>query len=86
MLALKIKVMERDKMTCVITPCLELPAKNPRTTIVIPPDLKADFERLCEMEDRSFSNYVVHLIRQTVEKAKADGRLEVGECNTEGKS
>ena len=68
-------LLEHDKISVTPTFQIPLPAKNPRTTIVIPPDLKAEFEELCEKESRSFSNYVVHLIKQTVEAAKREGKL-----------
>ncbi len=68
-------LLEHDKISVIPTFQIPLPAKNPRTTIVIPPDLKAEFEELCEKESRSFSNYVVYLIKQTVDAAKREGKL-----------
>jgi len=69
-------LLERGKISVTPTFQITLPAKNPRTTIVISPDLKAEFEELCKQESRSFSNYVVHLIKQTVETAKREGKLD----------
>ncbi len=52
-----------------------VPAKNPRINVVMPSELKPDFERLCELEERSQSNMLVYLARLAVEEAKRDGRL-----------
>jgi len=52
-----------------------MPAKNPRVSFVLPPDLKRDLEALAEQDHRSVSNYILKLIIQDVERAKGDGRL-----------
>jgi len=50
-------------------------SKKPRLLVVIDPDLKEDFEALCEIENRSMSNQAVTLIKNFVEQAKRDGKL-----------
>lgn len=53
-----------------------MPSKNPRIPVVIPPELKKEFERLCHLENRSMSNMVVTLIQKAVNDAKEKGLLE----------
>jgi hypothetical protein len=53
-----------------------MPAKNPRINVVMPIDLKGDFERLCHLENRSMSNMLVTLAQQAVDEAKAKGLLK----------
>ncbi|MGP1385145.1 MAG: ribbon-helix-helix domain-containing protein [Thainema sp.] len=55
--------------------CL-MPAKNPRINVVMPADLKNDFERLCQIENRSMSNMLVTLAQKAVDEAKAKGLLK----------
>lgn len=50
-------------------------SKKPRLLVVIDPDLKEDFEALCEIENRSMSNQAVTLIKNFVENAKREGKL-----------
>jgi len=52
-----------------------MPAKNPRVSFVLPPDIKRDLEALAERDHRSMSNYILKLIIQDIEQAKEDGRL-----------
>ncbi len=42
---------------------------------VVDTSLKKDFERLCEIEQRSMSNMLALLISQAVETAKHEGKL-----------
>ncbi len=53
-----------------------MPAKNPRINVVMPADLKRDFERLCHVENRSMSNMLVTLAQKAVDEAKAKGLLK----------
>jgi hypothetical protein len=55
--------------------CL-MPAKNPRINVVMPADLKLDFEKLCQLENRSMSNMLVTLAQKAVDEAKAKGLLK----------
>lgn len=50
-------------------------SKKPRLLVVIDPDLKEDFEALCEIENRSMSNQAVTLIKNFVDNAKREGKL-----------
>jgi len=50
-------------------------SKKPRLLVVIDPDLKEDFEALCEIENRSMSNQAVTLIKNFVDAAKREGKL-----------
>ena len=63
----------------VMQACSQLmPSKNPRILVVITPELKKDFERLCHLENRSMSNMVVTLIQKAVIEAQEKGLLETG--------
>jgi len=53
-----------------------MPAKNPRINVVMPADLKSDFEELCHLENRSMSNMLVTLAQKAVDEAKAKGLLK----------
>lgn len=53
-----------------------MPAKNPRINVVMPADLKSDFEQLCQIENRSMSNILVTLAQKAVDEAKAKGLLK----------
>jgi hypothetical protein len=48
-----------------------MPAKNPRINVVMPADLKSDFEQLCQLENRSMSNMLVTLAQKAVDEASA---------------
>ena len=58
-------------------------SKKPRLLVVIDPDLKEDFEALCEIENRSMSNQTVTLIKNFVDNAKREGKLG-DRTNTKG--
>lgn len=53
-----------------------MPAKNPRINVVMPAELKSDFEQLCQLENRSMSNMLVTLAQKAVDEAKAKGLLK----------
>lgn len=53
-----------------------VPARNPRVSFVIPPEVKEHLELLADKDHRSISNYVLKLILEDIEAAKKDGRLE----------
>ncbi|MFM7449666.1 MAG: ribbon-helix-helix domain-containing protein [Leptolyngbyaceae cyanobacterium] len=53
-----------------------MPAKNPRINVVMPTGLKSDFERLCQLENRSMSNMLVTLAQKAIDEAKAKGLLK----------
>jgi hypothetical protein len=42
----------------------------------MPASLKRDFEKLCELENRSMSNMLVTLAQRAVDEAKTKGRLK----------
>ncbi len=56
--------------------CSLMPAKNPRINVIMPADLKTDFEALCHLENRSMSNMLVTLAQKAVDEAKAKGLLK----------
>ena len=59
-----------------VSPVSVVPSKKPTINTVVEPSLKKDFERLCEIEQRSMSNMLVLLISQAVEAAKREGKLK----------
>jgi hypothetical protein len=63
-------------MFALCNPCCLMPAKNPRINVVMPASLKRDFEKLCELENRSMSNMLVTLAQRAVDEAKTKGRLK----------
>jgi hypothetical protein len=50
-------------------------AGNERISVLVPPELKAEFEALCKTERRSMSAQVVILIEQAVKEAKEQGKI-----------
>lgn len=58
-----------------VSPVLEVPSKKPTINAAIDPSLKDDFERLCEIEQRSMSNMITLLVSQAVNTAKREGKL-----------
>ena len=54
---------------------MDMPTDKAKVGTYIDQDLKADLEKLAELESRSVSNFVELLIKQAVEKAKAEGKL-----------
>ena len=50
-------------------------ADNERMSVLIPSDLKQDFEALCKVERRSMSAQVVLLIERAVKEAKEEGLI-----------
>lgn len=58
-----------------VQPSPNMASKKPRLLVVIDPDLKEDFEALCEIENRSMSNQTVTLIKNFVDNAKREGKL-----------
>ena len=50
------------------TPCMT--TSKARLTILIDQEIKEDFEKLCELENRSMSNYAETLIKNIVDTAK----------------
>lgn len=48
-----------------------------RLSVLMPSDLKQEFELLCKQERRSMSAQVVLLIEQAVQLAKEQGKLPV---------
>ncbi|MBF2029224.1 MAG: hypothetical protein IGS48_21100 [Oscillatoriales cyanobacterium C42_A2020_001] len=63
-------------MTALVRRSRPMPSKNPRIPVVITPELKKDFERLCHLENRSMSNMIVTLIQKAVNEAREKGLLE----------
>lgn len=54
---------------------LEMPAKKPRVSFVIPEEIKDDLEKLAQMEERTVSNYLLVLVRQAIQRARQEGKL-----------
>jgi hypothetical protein len=50
--------------------------KTERLSVIMPSDLKQDFEKLCKFERRSMSAQVVLLVEQAVREAKEKGQIE----------
>lgn len=50
-------------------------ADNERLSVLMPSDLKQEFEMLCKVERRSMSAQVVLLIEQAVKEAKEQGKI-----------
>ena len=50
-------------------------AENERLSVLIPANLKQEFEILCKSERRSMSAQVVLLIEKAVEEAKQQGKI-----------
>ncbi len=59
-------------------------ADNERMSVLIPSDLKQDFEALCKVERRSMSAQVVLLIERAVKEAKEEGIIPTS-ATTQGK-
>lgn len=53
----------------------KLPARIPRVSAYISPELKQELERLAYIERRSLSQMVAVLIERGIDKAKQDGSL-----------
>lgn len=64
-----------DKIRCEAS-CSLMPAKNPRINVIMPADLKIDFEALCHLENRSMSNMLVTLAQKAVDEARSKGLLK----------
>jgi predicted transcriptional regulator len=47
-----------------------------KVSAYLPDDLKEDADKLAEAESRSLSNLIEVLLKQAVEKAKAEGRIK----------
>ncbi|MCU0567916.1 MAG: hypothetical protein MUF49_15110 [Oculatellaceae cyanobacterium Prado106] len=54
---------------------LDMPTEKARVATYIDHELNEKLKRLAQMEDRSVSNFLERLIKETVAKAEADGRL-----------
>ncbi len=50
-------------------------ADNERLSVLVPSELKQEFEALCKVERRSMSAQVVLLIEQAVKEAKEQGKI-----------
>jgi hypothetical protein len=55
---------------------INVPSKQPKVVVYLPPELKADLEALAKKELRPVSNMVASLIQQAVDKAKQEGKLQ----------
>lgn len=55
-------------------PCMS--TSKARLTILIDAEIKEDFEKLCELENRSMSNYAETLLKNFVDTAKREGKLK----------
>lgn len=52
-----------------------LPAKLPRVVVYLPPELKADLEKLAEARRRPVSNLLLVLVEQEVKEAKENKEI-----------
>lgn len=52
-----------------------VPSSKPRIVVYIDPKIKADFERLAKIRNRSASNLFETLAAKEIEEAKANGEL-----------
>uniref|UniRef100_A0A832M4J1 CopG-like ribbon-helix-helix domain-containing protein n=1 Tax=Oscillatoriales cyanobacterium SpSt-402 TaxID=2282168 RepID=A0A832M4J1_9CYAN len=50
-------------------------ADNERLSVLIPSELKQEFEALCKVERRSMSAQVVLLIEEAVKRAQEQGKI-----------
>jgi tartrate dehydratase alpha subunit/fumarate hydratase class I-like protein len=53
-----------------------VPAKLPRIVIYLPEDVKADLEKLANVERRSVSSMGLVAIEEAIKRAKAEGRIQ----------
>jgi predicted transcriptional regulator len=53
----------------------DVPTDKARVATYIEEELKQKLERLAALEDRSVSNFLERLIKQTIEQAEKEGRL-----------
>lgn len=54
---------------------LQLMAGNERISVLVPPELKKEFEQLCKVERRSMSAQIVLLMEQALKEAKEQGKI-----------
>lgn len=54
---------------------VEMPTDKDRVATYIDHELNEKLKKLAQMEDRSVSNFLERLIKETVAKAESDGRL-----------
>jgi len=54
---------------------LDMTTEKARVATYIDHELNEKLKRLAQMEDRSVSNFLERLIKETVAKAESDGRL-----------
>ncbi|MBW4421906.1 MAG: hypothetical protein KME13_22265 [Myxacorys californica WJT36-NPBG1] len=52
-----------------------VPSKLPRLMVYLPPETKADLERLANYERRSLSQMAVYAIEEAIRRAKAEGKI-----------
>lgn len=52
-----------------------VPAKIPKVAVYLPEEVKADLERLANLERRSLSQMALLLIEQGIEQARNEGKL-----------
>jgi len=62
-------------MAMIATNTPQMSSTKARLTILIDHDIKDSFEALCELENRSMSNFAETLIKSLVDDAKRDGKL-----------
>ncbi|NJL99887.1 MAG: hypothetical protein HC924_14300 [Synechococcaceae cyanobacterium SM2_3_2] len=63
---------------------IAVPAKNPRVSFVIPPDVKERLEYLADQDHRTISNYVLKLIIEEIERAEKDGKIKSEGSDSQG--
>jgi len=53
-----------------------VPTNLPRLVVYLPPEVKADLEKLATYQRRSLSQAAVFAIEEEIRRAKAEGRFE----------
>ena len=53
-----------------------VPTNLPRLVVYLPPEVKADLEKLAMYQRRSLSQAAVFAIEEEIRRAKAEGRFE----------
>lgn len=54
---------------------LKVPTNLPRLVVYLPPETKADLEKLATYQRRSLSQMAVFAIEEEIRRAKAEGRF-----------
>jgi hypothetical protein len=69
------ELLFKVKIAMIATQHPQMSTNKARLTILIDPDIKESFETLCELENRSMSNFAETLIKNFIDSAKREGKL-----------